>query len=365
MSLRPSIQQVLAGLRHEGQVDEFAESRARSTLEVHQRTSTASPWFVKAFAAFGAWLAAIFLLSFFACVGLWDEEEVFAVIGIVLVIAAVALRRTIHGVFLEQLTLALTLAGVGMAGVGVAQFGSDNAGVGAGLVLCLVLLFVYPDSTLRFLATLGAGAASLYLLLELVSGQVMDLGLLACTGLLHWLFLQQARLRTGKYGDLVGPVSFALACGLPAAMLTRLASFLVETHEWSLTLPMPLLTLGLTAITLYTAWHIMREHDLPPSGAPGAAVFAALTLVAVLTVHTPTVICAVGLMALGFHRRSNLMVGIATAFLLASGAWYYYDLSVTLLAKALALMGSGLILLGLRLFLSRRFPQAPSPVEAR
>lgn len=365
MSLRPSIQQVLEGLRHEGQVDELAESRARSTLEVHQRTSTASPWFVKAFAAFGAWLSAIFLLSFFACVGLWKEEGVFAGVGIVLVIAAVALRRTIQGVFLEQLTLALTLAGVGMAATGVAHFGSDDAGVGALLVISLVLLFVYPDATMRFLATLGAAGASFYLLQSWVPGPGMDLGLLAGTGLLHWLFLQQARLRTGKHGDLVGPVSFALACGLPAAMLTRLASFLVGSHESAMTLPMPLLSLGLTAITLYTAWHIMREHDLAPSGTHGAAVFAALTLVAVLTVHTPMVICAVGLMALGFHRRSSLMVGIATGFLLASGAWYYYDLSVTLLAKALALMGSGLVLLGLRLFLSRLAPQAPSPVEAR
>ncbi|MCP3058053.1 DUF4401 domain-containing protein [Myxococcus sp. K38C18041901] len=364
MSLRPSIQQVLEGLRSEGQVDELAEARARATLEVHQRTSTASPWFVKAFAAFGAWLSAIFLVSFFVCVGLWKEEEVFSGVGLVLVIAAVALRRTIQGVFLEQLTLAVTLAGVGMAATGVAHFGSDLAGVGALLVISLALLFVYPDATLRFLATLGAAGASFYLLMELVPGPGMDLCILACAALLYWLFLHQARLRTGRLGDLVGPVAFGLACGLPAAMVTRVSHFLLtpDLHE---SLPMPLLTLGLTALTLVTAWQVMREHDLPPSGPQGAAVFAALTLVAVLTAQTPAVITSVGLLVLGFHRRSSLMVGIATAFLLASGTWYYYDMSVTLLAKALALMGSGVILLGLRLFLSRRFPQTPSTVEAR
>ncbi|AKF83144.1 protein of unknown function [Myxococcus fulvus] len=365
MSLRPSIQQVLEGLRREGQVDTLAESRARTTLEVHQRISTASPWFVKAFAAFGAWVSAVFLLSFFVCVGLWREEEIFTVVGLVLVVAATALRRFVQGVFLEQLTLAVTLAGVGTVATGLAHFASDDAGVGAVLVISLALLFVYPDATMRFLATLGAGGAGLYLLLRWVPGPGMDLGLLAFTGLLHWLFLQQARLRTGRFGTLLGPVSFALACGLPAAMLTRLASFGRGSIDGHVTLPLPLLTLGLTAIALYTAWHVMREHDLSPSGTQGAAVFAALTLVAVLTVHTPAVISAVGLLTLGFHRRSSLMVGIATAFLLASGAWYYYDLSVTLLAKAIALAGSGLILLGLRLFLSRRFPQTPPPVEAR
>ena len=46
----------------------------------------------------------------------------------------------------------------------------------------------------------------------------------------------------------------------------------------------------------------------------------------------------------------------ALVFLLCFGVLYYYDLSLSLLAKSGALVGSGLVLLGLRLFLLRRFP---------
>ena len=38
------------------------------------------------------------------------------------------------------------------------------------------------------------------------------------------------------------------------------------------------------------------------------------------------------------------------------GTSYYYDLELTLLAKSLALLGSGLLMLGLWLFVARRFP---------
>jgi uncharacterized membrane protein len=67
----------------------------------------------------------------------------------------------------------------------------------------------------------------------------------------------------------------------------------------------------------------------------------------------------VGILALGFHRRSDVLIGLAVAFLLGFGVLYYYDLKMSLLAKSLALVGSGLVLLGLRLFILRRLSAAP------
>ncbi|MBZ4419567.1 DUF4401 domain-containing protein [Myxococcus sp. RHSTA-1-4] len=365
MARRPSLKEVLAGLQAEGQVAPDAEARARSAMEVHQRTHVATPWFVKALAGFGAWVAAAFFLSFLACVGLWKEEAVVGVLGLVLCGGTTLLRRTAQGIFLEQLTLALCLAGSAMvsAGFGVA-LDSELAPAFLQLVLGAVLLALFPDAILRFLMAASMAAAAVFLMWRVMGELGLQLGLLACAVLVHGLFLEGARLRRGRWGDVVGPSAYALACGVLGSLLS-LSFFTLfgglPSHGAGA--PDGLLTLGLTAVTLYTAWRVMKELELEASGVAGAAVFAALVLTALMTLHTPAVIAAVGMMVLGFHRRASVLVGLAAAFLLAAGGWYYYDLGLTLLAKALALMGSGLVFLGLRLFLLRRFPAAAAEVR--
>jgi hypothetical protein len=365
MSPRPSLKEVLAGLQAEAHLGPDAEARARSAMEVHQRTAVATPWFVKALAGFGAWVASAFLISFFSCMGLMRAEAVMVICGLALCGATTALRRKVQGAFPEQLAMALCLSGAGMTCIGFAE-GTDSEHVFAAvlLVLSAVLLAVFPDAILRFLATLGVAGAAVFLLGEAVGQLGRDLGMLAFTALLHLLLLDQARLRAGRWSEQVGPASFALACGLPVALLLRgVPRVLGMMPDSGVASPTGLLTLGLTAVTLYTAARVMRELELEASGLAGVGVFAALGLVALMTLHTPAVIAAVGMMVLGFHRRSAVLLGLAIAFLLAAGSWYYYDLGLTLLAKALALAGSGLVFLGLRLFLLRRFPAQAAEVR--
>lgn len=366
MARRPSVGEVLAGLEAEGLLDTGTQGRARSALEAHQRTDVATPWFVKALAGFGAWVAAAFLLSFFACVGLWKEDVAMMVLGLVLCGGATALRRTARGVFLEQLALALCIAGSMMVSVGLAQaLDSELAPAFVQLVLGPVLLVYFPDAIFRFLTSASMAASAVFLLTEAFDVVGLQLGLLACAVLVHWLFLEGARLRRGRWGDLVGPAAYALACGVMGVLLTiGVLRRLGGTPTGGFKVPDGgLLTLGLTAVTLYTAWRVMKELELEPAGVAGAAVFVALGATALLTLHTPALICAVGMLVLGFHRRGADLVGLAAAFLLAAGSWYYYDLGLTLLAKALALTGSGLVFLGLRLFLLRRFPAAAAEVR--
>lgn len=85
----------------------------------------------------------------------------------------------------------------------------------------------------------------------------------------------------------------------------------------------------------------------------------ALAVTAALTLRTPGIIAAAGVLGLVFHRRNVLLLGLGVTFLIGFGALYYYDLSLSLLAKSGALVGSGLALLALRQFMVRRFPAEP------
>ncbi|NMO17454.1 DUF4401 domain-containing protein [Pyxidicoccus fallax] len=367
MTRRPPVKEVLAALEAEGLLDTGSETRVRTALRTHQFLHAATPWFVKALAGFGAWLAAAFFLSFLGCIGLLDNEAVLGVFGLGFCVAATLLRRRARGLFLQQLALALCLASVVMVAVGLGEAMRPNEDVGAAvivLVLGAVLLVTFPDAILRFLMTAGVAASAVFLLWRMMDEFGVQLGLLVCAVLVHVLFLEGARLRLGPRREWVGPASYGLACFVLGSLLTLGFSRMlgVESPE-RLDAPDGLLTLGLTAVTLYTAWRVMRELKLEASGVAGAAVFAALVLTALMTLNTPAVIGAVGMMVLGFHRRGVDLVGLSAAFLLAAGGWYYYDLSLTLLAKAVALLGSGLVFLGLRLFLLRRFPAAVAEVR--
>jgi uncharacterized membrane protein len=159
-------------------------------------------------------------------------------------------------------------------------------------------------------------------------------------------------------------VAFALAVTVFGALLARsLGDVGHELHQNGMGSPIAVLTLGLAIVTMYTAARVLQETGLEVSGLPGVTVFVALGLTALLTLKTPGVIAAAGVLALSFHRRSVVMLGLAMAFLLTFGVFYYYDLSLSLLAKSLALLGGGLVLLGLRLFILRRFPATPAEVR--
>ncbi|RKH56454.1 DUF4401 domain-containing protein [Corallococcus aberystwythensis] len=360
MALRPTIQDVLAGLKAEGHVDAEVDARARTTLEVRHKTLGASPWFVKALAGGGAWMSAAFLLSFFACVGLWNEEVALVGLGFMLLVASVFLRRTTQGPFMEQLALALCLAGVGTLLVGMAGLEVRTLGLATtGVVICIALLATFPDVILYFLATVGLCVSVGVLEVEAVGGAGVDAWMLFCAAALAGTLLFEPRLRRGPLGARVGPIAFALACAVPGWLLFRsyessLQGFRYVFRFDSEFVPSAYLSIALALLALGTGWRVLRELGLEHDKRVTIPAACALVLLTVMTLNTPGVIVAALMLTLGFHRRSRVMLGLAVAFLLTFGAYYYYDLHITLLAKALALTGSGLVLLGVRQFFLRR-----------
>jgi hypothetical protein len=365
MALKPSLREVLTGLRKQEVPGLEPEARAMTAMEAHWRESAATPWYVRALIGFGGWVASCFLLLFFGLAIKLHDETAMLVLGLVLCAATMGLRHLSNKVFLTQLFLAFNLTGQALflIGVGGLSHGETAIALGA-LCLNLALLLLYPDTVLRFLAAMAALLSLLVLAYQTHRLELVDLTLVGLTVLLHLLWLQQARLQRGRFRALVSPVGFALVLTLFGSLLAR--SFTGSIHEFrerAMHSPLAILTLGLAVVTLYTASRVLQETGLEPGGAAGVTVFVGLGLTALLTLSTPGVIAAAGILALAFHRRSVVLLGLAVAFLLTFGVLYYYDLSLSLLAKSLALTGSGLVMLGLRLFILRRFP-APAQ-EAR
>jgi len=362
MALKPSLRDVVSQLQAEGVLAGNAQARANTALASRQDVTTGTPWFVRLFSAFGAWVASLFLLFFITLMVVASREWGAIVLGLLLTGGAIVVRRLGNNVFLTQLALSTGLAGqiLFIGGVGFLA-DSPKAATAAALGLELVLLFLYPDTTQRFLSSLSASLALLLLLRLSVSGVLVDVALVGLTVLAHLLFLHQGQLQAGRQGEVVTPAAFGLVTALFWVLLLRtwFHGFYSDLfREGAAELPAGVLTLGLAVVTLYSVWRVLEETGVETGGAAGVTAFATLALLSLLTFRTPGIIAAAGVLLLGFHRRSEVLLGLAIVFILTFGLSYYYDLQLTLLAKSLALLGSGLVLLGLRLFVLRRFPAA-------
>jgi hypothetical protein len=360
MAFKPSLRDVLSQLQAEGALHPAAETRALTVLERHREATAGTPWFVRALAGFGAWLAALFILAFLALGVMWGKEVGAIILGLLCCGTATLVRRGARDVFLTQLTLAFGLTGQGLLLGGVGSLtDSLEATAAFAILLFVVLLLVFPDSVLRFFSAWGAPLALLLLLRRVASGLVVDVALVGLVALAHLLFLHQGRLQRGRLGEVVTPAGFGLVTAIFSVLLLRTFNLHESLFKESLAgAPAGVVTLGLAAVTLYTVLRMLDETGLKPGGVAGVTAFVALVLLALLTLRTPGIIAAAGVLVLAFHRRNVELLGLAVVFVLTFGVSYYYSLTLSLLAKSLALMGSGLLLLGLRLFILRRFPAA-------
>jgi hypothetical protein len=351
MSFKPSLREVLPAQ---------LQDSARAALATRPELTSGTPWYINALTGFGAWVASLFLIACLSLIIVAGKGVGAVVLGLILTTGAVFMRRKGHNVFLTQFVLALGLAGQGMFIGGVADLSSNDTLICSTLlVFQAVLFFVYPDVVQRFLSALFASVALLILVRLLGPTALIDVAMVGLALLVHQLFLRQASLESGPLRERVTPAAFGLATTFLWELLVRTtfpSIYSSFSEASSNRLPPAVLTMGLAAVTLYTAWRVLREAGTRASGPAELTTFVSLGVLALLTLKTPGIIATCGLLLLGFHRRSGVLLGMAILFFLTFGVNYYYSLELSLLAKSLAMLGSGLVLLGLRLFTLRRFP---------
>ena len=268
MALKPSLREVLSLLREQGTVPPDTEPRAMTAMESFWRSAAATPWYVRVLIGFGAWVAACFLCVFFGMLLDFRKLEGLFFVGLVLCGGTTGLRYLSSQIFLSQLLLAFCLTGQALFLVGLAGLSDNETATALGfLLLELALLALYPDRTLRFLATVGGAMALLFLGYKSRQLALVDLTLAGFAALVHWLLLSQARLQRGPLRTIVSPASFALAVVFFGALLLR--GFLAVSTQFREKLgdsPIAVLTLGLALVTMYTAARCLRRRASRSAG---------------------------------------------------------------------------------------------------
>jgi hypothetical protein len=322
-----------------------------------------TPWYVRLMLGVTGWIAALFLLGFVAVGMAWvlQSETASMAVGLLASAAAfVLLLRFGANDFAAQFALAVSFAGQALFAFGLfSLFGHEQDAVAPWLLLALqqaLLAAVMPNAIHRlWSAFVTAGAAWM----ALRSGGAVFLGPVMLLGAGAWAWLNEFRwprqgriLRLAAHGVLLALILLELASGLlrPAAGLDadpagrRLAGQLLS---------------GL--VLLWVVWVLLRRAGAAPLGRTAVTSLAGTLLMVAVSLEAPGVAAGLCILLLGYAHGNRVLAGLGGAALLLYAGGYYYELDVTLLAKAQALAATGVVLLTLRWLLLRWLVRPPAP----
>lgn len=323
-------------------VDRDALRRAAATAVDRPGTEDA-PWFVRAFAAVGTWFGGVLFTAFLMALEIYEAPAAAFVLGLAMLGGAAAVaRRWNESVFRTQLVWVLVLCGQSLILTGVAEeTRSEHVTSVVGVVLQVACVACVPNGSLRALCTgaLVVAMSLMALAFDVPCGQ--ELVLVLATGATLAVWIHESRIGASSLSALWAPAAYALPLALtfPHGVLVALREdgSDIVTAPWLLTLALALMGVWVIAVAV-------REQSPRPARA-GVAASVGLVCVAAATAQAPGVTTALLLLVVAHLRRRRGLEAIALLFLAASLTVFYYQLSVSLLAKSLWILASGGVLL--------------------
>lgn len=264
--------------------------------------TTDRPWFVSLLQGVAGWLAGIFMLVFLGLVLEPDSNLAIFFLGAVLLVAAWFMYHADrHGAFLDQLALAISIAGQLALAASVLKdhFSALGASVTA-LLLQIFVLLVMPNKIARTLAALFATAAWVYTVrfmmrpgsIESVFYEERPMGYvppalwtfpvtwlltwLPLLALAAWLILREPQWMASSLRKFARPMLTGLLLGLSIGTIVAepFTILFIGTEFWGRGIDwfaiFPLLSIGLALFAAYGAFRVRSN------GLLGFAVVAAL-----------------------------------------------------------------------------------------
>jgi hypothetical protein len=291
------------------------------------------PWFVSVLLGFSGWLAGLFGLLFVGLLFKPEHASGFGTLGLLLLAGSFGLYRVKEGAFVEQLALALSIAGHVAITVAIGE-ATDSPGATA-LLVALVQL--------GWLAVVGNGAACTLAALFACAAWALSVRF-AFWGTALSFSRREVAFLPALFGWILvwGPVALA------AVAAVRSEGRWMAAGRARIARP------ALVGLLLGLAWGPIASEPLAglltwePDGA-GVVNWLALW---------PLLSTAASILALALAHalRSRPLMGSAIAAALVHVVRFYLLLGVSLVAKSIVMATIGALLLGAAVLLARREP---------
>lgn len=314
------------------------------------------PWFVRLMQGFAGWIGALFVLMFAGAAfsALFDSTPAGLLIGCMACGAAGMLfRLKPDSDFMGQFGLAVSLAGQMLVMFALGRALQYQLGPASLLIAVFqAILFVALPHPAHRVWSAWASAMALMLAANFWHWQNLAPPLLGAACAALWLnearWPRQAELaRAGGYGlALALIVTLAFTQGGSASELGFLLKVVPVRNGWL----GPILN-GLVLVA--TLWQLLERARIGPRSPVGTRLLAVAAILAVTTWKAPGLVPAVLILVLGFAGGERPLFALGVLALLSYMGIYYYSLEASLLFKATLMLGTGALLLAVRLVVLR------------
>ena len=346
-----TLQEVLSQLQTENLLG--PEDSAGNHLDIN---TTQPPWYIRAMVGLGAWLASLLLIGFVASFSLAMDGG-YALVGTVLIIGAILVRRRFDNDFLVQCALACSLAGQALCAYGVAEaIGLDRheTFLGLALAMSMLLFFVYPDRIHRvIMVCLAAGSLTGLFYAWEWNALIPLLGPLFATAMIL-LHSRRPQLVAGPYAALSRPLMNGLMLSAFAVLLISTVYVLPELGLETLLYPRPWISTILFGVLLfYAATPMAQALAQPGHTATGVILYGLLALIVASSWAAPGLLLGLITTILGTAYANRTYIGAGLVFCVIFLATYFYGIEISMLAKSLTLVSAGAVLLASRWIILR------------
>ncbi len=306
------------------------------------------PWYIRVLQGFAGWLAALFLLGFFAVAFAFIFKKPNSVLlfsaAISCSVFAYVLFKAKSTDFLAQFGLALSLCGQILFAIALFwSIKTENSEAYFILGFYQLLLALLLPNYMHRLLTLTFSLLTLMFALKVHGIWGLDTAVCAVAVSLIWI----KEDKWGKWAEFWQAIAFASAIALVLGSVFLIGKnylfyYTRSVHGGWFYENAPLLGSILIALVLVNVvWVILKENkiNLSSKEAGFALIFSIISVLISFKVYGLSTGLLVAL--LGFIRHSKVLLVLGLVCIISFFSWYYYNLNYTLLYKSILLMAAG------------------------
>lgn len=320
--------------------------------EYHIQGENKSGLAIKVLSIFGGFLATLAFLGFMAIAGFYDSDLALLIFGIVFIITAIWLNKKYDKLIIDTFSVSLYITGFVLLVFALSDMGMDENIIAIiVIVIAVMCLTVTQNYILSFLSILAISLSFMAIIIFNSFYNLIHAYLAAYTLILTYVFLNEAKLISSskKLSRLYNPVRIGLIISLLFGFIAIGKRHLIpisENYIWISSVVMILIALYL----IHTILKINGVKALKDKG----MIYGVSLLILLSTIFSPSISGAIILILLSFLVNYKTGLGIGIIALIYFISQYYYDLNFTLLTKSMMLFGSGIMFLIFYLFITKK-----------
>lgn len=310
------------------------------------------PWYVRFMQGFAGWLAALFLMGFFAAGFSFMFKPanggLVVTVGILCSVAAYLIIRLQKGDFLEQLGMAFSLCGQLMVALGLFFLLKIQHETMFYILAAyqLFLAWIIPQYAHRLLSTCF-GLLALLIALNISGFHGIGSALIAVVFSFIWV----KELQWGKKYSFWEPIGFGVAITMVFSsgfLLT--GKFLLGrtvhlTNSWLFENAELISSLLIALVFVNLVLVLLKENKINFKTKTATLSLIAAALLIVLSFKIYGISSGLLILIIGFARQRMTLIVLGIVAVISFFSWYYYNLQASLLFKSIVLIIFGIAML--------------------